>query len=344
MLKSVLKSIRLKEEDVGTLLRKHRIDLDALEDPRATIPLSEFVSVFEALAKALADPYLGLRLGRKVDQDIFGGIGYLFMSAKTLGAAFSAWSQYIGMVQNVSVSRTRIEGDKYIFEYQILDDLIWPRRQDTEFSISHITSLADRYSKGRCKPREVHFEHQIEGAHANYIDLLGVQTYFEQPTNAVIFSRSDIDCEFDTYDGRLFETMQTLLKRVDVEYDEPDTWTQRVKSRLNEQQFTQNLCASKVAASLGFSKATLYRKLKFEGTNYKSVLQSRRTDIALRLLRERELSIAEIGLRLGYVEHSVFTRAFKLWTGSTPSQWRRSYFAGQLSKSRQSPDPKNHSL
>jgi AraC-like DNA-binding protein len=35
-----------------------------------------------------------------------------------------------------------------------------------------------------------------------------------------------------------------------------------------------------------------------------------------------DLSIAEIALRLGYAEHSNFTRAFLRWSGVSPQQYR----------------------
>ena len=33
-------------------------------------------------------------------------------------------------------------------------------------------------------------------------------------------------------------------------------------------------------------------------------------------------ALSDIALALGYAEPSVFTRAFRRWTGATPGQWR----------------------
>jgi len=48
-----------------------------------------------------------------------------------------------------------------------------------------------------------------------------------------------------------------------------------------------------------------------------------RRDLAISLLGETSLSVAEIGSQLGFSESSAFHRAFRKWTGARPSQYRR---------------------
>jgi AraC-like DNA-binding protein len=42
------------------------------------------------------------------------------------------------------------------------------------------------------------------------------------------------------------------------------------------------------------------------------------------LLRKDHLPIAEVSYLVGYAEPSTFHRAFRRWTGQTPSRWRES--------------------
>ncbi|NJN05387.1 MAG: helix-turn-helix transcriptional regulator [Rhodobacteraceae bacterium] len=48
-----------------------------------------------------------------------------------------------------------------------------------------------------------------------------------------------------------------------------------------------------------------------------------RRGIALRLLADTKTPIAEIASQLGFSAVSAFDRAFKHWTGTTPSSFRR---------------------
>lgn len=58
-------------------------------------------------------------------------------------------------------------------------------------------------------------------------------------------------------------------------------------------------------------------------TPHQYILQ-RRLEKAKSLLQQRELSIAEIAIRVGFSDQSHFTRYFKRVFGVTPHQWRRS--------------------
>lgn len=55
---------------------------------------------------------------------------------------------------------------------------------------------------------------------------------------------------------------------------------------------------------------------------FSALIDAERRRRALLLLRSRELSIQQIGERLGYSDVANFTRAFRRWTGKTPSAYR----------------------
>jgi AraC family transcriptional regulator len=50
---------------------------------------------------------------------------------------------------------------------------------------------------------------------------------------------------------------------------------------------------------------------------------ARRMDRAKRLLRDPALSVTQIGIQSGFRETSSFTRAFRRFTGVTPTEYRR---------------------
>ncbi|WP_297733406.1 AraC family transcriptional regulator [uncultured Maricaulis sp.] len=76
------------------------------------------------------------------------------------------------------------------------------------------------------------------------------------------------------------------------------------------------------ADQLGETRQSIYRALKAEGTTFERVLDELRQRLALEYLRGRKVSIAETAYLLGFAEASPFTRAFKRWTGVTPSAYR----------------------
>ena len=77
-----------------------------------------------------------------------------------------------------------------------------------------------------------------------------------------------------------------------------------------------------VARDLGTSERTLQRRLADERLSFRELVESVREQLARSYLAELRLPIADVAFRLGYAETSAFLRAFKRWTGTTPTRWR----------------------
>ena len=77
-----------------------------------------------------------------------------------------------------------------------------------------------------------------------------------------------------------------------------------------------------IAERLGMSSSSLRRRLMSEQTSYQRLKDDCRRDAAIRLLQASELSVADIGERLGFTETSSFIRSFRAWTGTTPRGFR----------------------
>ncbi|QRM32082.1 helix-turn-helix transcriptional regulator [Microvirga sp. VF16] len=85
-------------------------------------------------------------------------------------------------------------------------------------------------------------------------------------------------------------------------------------------------CTAAMVASLySVSRRTLHRHLKAEGRTFRQVANEVRCEIACTLLTKTNLSFSQIAEVLNYSEHGAFSRAFRRWSGQTPSAWRSSH-------------------
>jgi AraC-like DNA-binding protein len=73
-----------------------------------------------------------------------------------------------------------------------------------------------------------------------------------------------------------------------------------------------------VAAALHLSRRTLQRRLNLEGTSFRALLEEVREHLAVELLGAGALSVSDVAQRLGYVEMSSFSQAFRRWKGMGP--------------------------
>jgi AraC-like DNA-binding protein len=67
---------------------------------------------------------------------------------------------------------------------------------------------------------------------------------------------------------------------------------------------------------------TLRRKLETEGTSYTDLLDNVRHALAMDFLNTSVLSTDDIAAALGFSDSASFRRAFKRWTGKSPSAFR----------------------
>ena len=81
---------------------------------------------------------------------------------------------------------------------------------------------------------------------------------------------------------------------------------------------------AQLARSLGMSERTLQRRLRDEGLAFAALVDKVRTELAELYLSDPKLAVFEVAFLLGYSEPSAFNRAFRRWTGQSPSQFRAS--------------------
>lgn len=81
-----------------------------------------------------------------------------------------------------------------------------------------------------------------------------------------------------------------------------------------------NFGMERVARELGCSRQTLYRRLKAEGVTFEKLLDDLRRRLAPELVRT--VPVKQAAWRLGFADPASFSRAFKRWTGRSPSEAR----------------------
>lgn len=76
------------------------------------------------------------------------------------------------------------------------------------------------------------------------------------------------------------------------------------------------------ATKIGVSSRSLRRHLQSSGTTYQSILNDAREALAMKLLRETDEPVSAIAYEVGFENPSHFGRAFKKWSGQSPSEFR----------------------
>lgn len=77
-----------------------------------------------------------------------------------------------------------------------------------------------------------------------------------------------------------------------------------------------------VAEALGLSRRTLNRRLAERGTSTRELIAGVRLQVARQLLRDTDLTVADIAATTCYSDVAAFSRAFSAGVGQSPAAWR----------------------
>lgn len=137
-----------------------------------------------------------------------------------------------------------------------------------------------------------------------------------------------LDAAFGTWDGACDRNPFGLFLREVARALRTQTRPLKSGFRKKVERYVESLLASgavridDVARAFGCSRQTLYRRLKEEGATFAVLVDGVRRRLALRLLRDEGVSVKEVAYRLGFSDPAAFSRAFKRWTGASPSAAR----------------------
>ena len=124
-------------------------------------------------------------------------------------------------------------------------------------------------------------------------------------------------------DRRLYPVMERYLDRILQAMPREDGLIGAVRKCLGEALREGAPTLGQVAAQLGVSARTLQRQLHDRGVDFSGLVEDTRRRFAMQYLDDRANTLTDVAFLLGYSEVSAFNRAFKRWTGSTPSGYRR---------------------
>ena len=143
-----------------------------------------------------------------------------------------------------------------------------------------------------------------------------------EPRNALVFRADDMRVPFITRNDAMWGYFEPEMARRLSELDADGTFSARVRSALIEMLPAGMSDADEAARKLGVSRRTMQRRLTEEGTTFQAQLNHTRELLAKHYLGNSEMRTDEIAYLLGYAELNSFLRAFNVWTGTSPSEYR----------------------
>jgi AraC-like DNA-binding protein len=176
-------------------------------------------------------------------------------------------------------------------------------------------------------PLRIEFRRQCPSKIDDFQSLLRAPLQFGAAHTRLIFDCESIERPLDGGNPELARHNDAIALQY-LSQIERDNIQARVRDLLTQRLAHGEPSQEDVAELLNMSARTLQRKLGDGGTTYKEILDETRRVLALAYLSAPRHSVSDVTYLLGFSAGSSFTRAFRRWTGQSPSVWRASASAG----------------
>lgn len=307
---------------VDAVLARHLMTREQLDNPYAEIPLSRYVAFLEAAADAARDSSFGAAVGTSFRPVTLGPVGLFFGASSTLRRGLERLVRTLAAWQDGTSIGLHDENGALVWTYRIEDPLIWPRRQDSEYTLVATFAMAREAFGASVCLLEAHAEHPEPEDPAPLVRILGLRPLYGQPSNRLIFALREAERVQRAEDAEMMAMLGRHLDDLGQPKGEAGLLAQ-VRALIGLHLGQRTITVPMVAREFGVSPRTLQRQLAEEGTSLRALLHGVRVDLGRVHLHDGRTSNTEIARVLGYTDATSFWRAFKAGTGSAPSAFRR---------------------
>jgi AraC-like DNA-binding protein len=306
--------------DPAQALAAAQITPALLRRPGSHISASQMEAISAVAMRELDDEALGW-FQRRLRWGSYGMLVRASISSPTLGVAMKRWCRHHGLLTDDLALSIETAGDSAQLRIVEQRDLGALR----EFCLVTLLRNAHGVMCWLVDSR---------------IPLAQVRFPFAAPPHAAVYPRlypgpvrfGAADAGFDL-DARylalplqrderaLNQMLQRALPLTVLQYRRDRLQAQRVRQLLRAQP-AQTHSAASLAASLHLSVRTLHRQLAEEGSSVQALKDEARRDRAMALLTRTQRPVKQVAQAVGFASEKSFARAFRQWTGRTPSQVR----------------------
>ena len=311
------------QHNIAPLLALSGIPLFAIEEPSYRILFDQELIFIRSALNMLQLPAAGLEVGREYNLALFGVLGLAASCAPTVRELFRTVPSYPSLAWGCIEQAIWREGnEEYVAFYtneQVGDCAPFFVERDVTATLNLFRQTLGEH----VVPVSVRFAHALSADCAAYQRFFRCPLYFSDTVNEIRFSRAVWDAVPPQANPMSYRFFINQCRRLSTVMDEPLSYSDVVRVRLRIASKMPSL--SEIMADLHLTARTLQRRLQEEHTDFEKIQKEVRIERARELLARGGMHNDEIARCLGFGGSSAFSRAFKSWTGQSPSNFRREH-------------------
>lgn len=291
-------------------------------DADARLSLLQVSAVLYRAFQLSGDPALGYEIGLRSTLTSHGFVSYGVMSYATLRQGIEFGMRFLPLrLPNLNM-RLRCDGEWSAVEVGETTPQHGVRRLVFDLFLVGIWRIALQVLRGAGTGGgiELWFDYPEPEYYARYRERLP-PARFGMGSNQVRFPTALLDLPLYTANAVTAELVQRQCEREMELLGFAGDFPGRVRAALSQARGGY-ASLEQVSAKLRISSRTLKRRLREHGFGFQKLLDEQRRVDSMRLLQDASLRVEDVAQRVAYADPANFTRAFRKWTGVTPSEYR----------------------
>lgn len=324
-LQSLCEAMRSHGCDPAALLLDYGLDTIRLAEPQGRLSIPRYMRLGHAAIQLTGDPALGLQMGRHARLDHFGLAGVTAAQAPTVREAARTLTRFELLYARNCRGQSSFHEDAqggWMRFYSIS-----PYNAYNRFVVDSILAGWHSQLSSLCQQSLSVEKVQIEFPPPPYADryseLFGCPVEFNAELNQLRLSHSALAQKGLHHSPHTWRELLNLCERELEQLTRTHSLQERISLILGPLLHGREPDLQAIARQLQLPTWTLRRKLAEEGTQFRTILNETRRDLAMAYIRDTELSFGEIAYLLGFSSAEAFQRAFKRWSRQTPGEFRR---------------------
>ncbi|MCP4285709.1 MAG: AraC family transcriptional regulator [Gammaproteobacteria bacterium] len=282
-----------------------------------------FVSGSKLLSRCITATgcdHLGLLLGERAHPSSLGVAGFLLQTAPSVGIALQDLVHHLDLHDRGAVVTVVTNDYRTLLEYAIHLPGVEATNQIYDLSMTVACNIMRGLCGAHWNPTEVLFLQRPPQNLAPYKRLFRAPLRFNAGQCALAFQNRWLDHPLKSADSLLHRHLEKEAN--ELHSMQQGNLVADLRLLLRKSLSTQKNAVTEIAEKLGMHERTLNRRLREEGTSFRRELGEVRYELAQQLLTDNRILLSNIAGALGYADTTAFSRAFKQWSGITPTEWR----------------------
>ena len=329
--RSVLLALLALGVDGRKVFRDCGLDPDAQGRSLVRNPVARMQYVWRTAEASIDDrSRLATEIVKYLNASSFHALGFGLYASSTVADLFERLCRYREIISSSVDMRTVRRNDTYVFSMTDLRPVQSPLT--CVVMILFILRICRQLGGPEVSPRRISVACGEEYA-AAFGEMTDVRIAYDEPIWELVYDEQHVHLPLPSGHSQLASFQDKLCQDYLESLEEHRHLASRARLKILQALANADAGIEAVAASLHMSARTLQRKLRHDGTDYRSILREVRKELAHEYAGYPDVSATQAGYMLGYSGSAQFAASFRRWFGESFTAYRARHYGGAGQKS-----------